>query len=820
MDRPSFNKSILTKIIIAFLIALGALGASYFVNKLAFTEIKTSVNDLSFPNRKLIVVNNLFFEVNETEKSFRNLITSDKEVSLKSFLLHSNKMKVLTDSLALLCVENSYQSGLTDSVRKLLSVRERMLLKYAEFRQVVNANSSLLKQTQILDSIIVNNQGSRDSLLLSSQRRRIVTQIDSIEIKSNDKRSLWKKIFGGKPEDSVKIKRVVKSEVNTNVDTLLQTNRDSLLPQIQMAIAEMAEDQKQRRKLFLTREAKLENFENAFNSRIIQLLSEVEKDILHQTRETHYRAETIIREGIHRIYLIFLFFIVAAVIIALFLLADISRSNKYKQLLLKAKEEAEANSLARQRFLSNMSHEIRTPLQSVIGYTEQLKLQSSPDVKALDAIQLASEHLLNVINEVLDYNRIISGNFVFEQENFELNGLMNDVIAVLSYQANQKGLKLLYDESKVGNVFLKGDAFRLKQILLNLISNAIKFTNEGSVSVEMDTVVRNGQTFYSFCITDTGIGIPEAEQTIIFNRFEQSNLPASQKYAGSGLGLSIVKLLVEAQGGSISVKSKPGEGSSFFFEIPYEIGNAVDKKETAIKVTTVAVEQYVWLLDDDLMILNLCSAILNKYKIRHRIFKSATEMLEADTSPAPDIVMLDIRMPDINGIQLVDKIKHKLPATTRFIAITAQSLPEEHADILQGGFDRILLKPFTQADLLALFKQDQRPLKEGVAHKVIHELNRSLGQSLADEILAQFVIETKSDLLILENALRTVDKDQTVLLLHRIAGRSAQLGFKEVANGFRKQEILVHNLGEMNQQGIQASIDALSALLVEIETRN
>src|SRR5690606_9849071 len=210
---------------------------------------------------------------------------------------------------------------------------------------------------------------------------------------------------------------------------------------------------------------------------------------------------------------------------------------------------------------------IRTPLQSIIGYADLLRQQDKPSRKHLDAIYHSSEHLLHIVNEVLDYSRIISGKFTFAQLDFDLRQLLEEVMSVMRPQAEKKSLDLSLHDHIRDNAFLNGDPFRLKQLLYNLIGNAIKFTEQGGVSLTVEDAADAGAPMLTFTVSDTGKGIAPRDVRRIFNQFEQAG--DTYHHNGTGLGLSIVKALTEAQNGSIEVTSEPGKGSSFAVQLPF-----------------------------------------------------------------------------------------------------------------------------------------------------------------------------------------------------------------------------------------------------------
>src|SRR5690606_29032633 len=249
----------------------------------------------------------------------------------------------------------------------------------------------------------------------------------------------------------------------------------------------------------------------------------------------------------------------------------------------------------------------------------------------IDAIYQSSEHLLQIVNEILDYSRITSGKIVLNEKPFSVEDLANSVVAVMKTQAHAKGLTLDFNTRILGSGDVLGDAFRIKQILFNLLSNAIKFTDQGKVTLNVSTVVYANKTELNIVIKDTGKGIPAEDLERIFNDFEQSENANSGVYFGSGLGLSIVKAICESMNGDVRVESKKGYGSVFKVNIPLKTaGNASLEAPRIKQQTAKPFAGHIWIVDDDRLILGLCKNILNKYHIPFRCFTSPNEVLSAE----------------------------------------------------------------------------------------------------------------------------------------------------------------------------------------------
>jgi signal transduction histidine kinase/CheY-like chemotaxis protein/HPt (histidine-containing phosphotransfer) domain-containing protein len=526
----------------------------------------------------------------------------------------------------------------------------------------------------------------------------------------------------------------------------------------------------------------------------LNTLHEVENEELANIRVTNTHAANVMSESISRMNLLMLGFFLAAAILVYLILIDISKSNYYKTQLEKARDEAEELSKIKQRFLANMSHEIRTPLQSIIGFTEQLKYEGAENPDAVNAIHSSSEHLLHIVNEVLDYSRISSGNFTLAKEKFKLFALIREVESAMRIQAERKKLTFMLDNANAADHALIGDPFRLRQILYNLLGNAIKFTHKGFVKLKLQTHHINNKILCVFEISDTGIGIKAEDIHKIFNQFEQANASITGQYGGTGLGLTIVKSLLDAQQGQLQVSSEPGVGSAFRVEIEYE---EADISTPVILATSENANTKftgkIIVVDDDSMILKLCSIILDKNKIHHNTYNDPDKVMRLAPQEAVTHILLDIRMPNMNGIDLCKNLKPKYPSATKFIALTAHVLPEERDNLLLAGFDDILTKPFHEAELLkklGITSQVKIHAMETPDFSLVREMTMG-DESLFQSVITQFVDETADDIERLHEHLDNQNKKAVREIVHKMAGRTGQMGLFSISASLREVEIAI-----------------------------
>ena len=378
--------------------------------------------------------------------------------------------------------------------------------------------------------------------------------------------------------------------------------------------------------------------------------------------------------------------------------------------------QAEKAAHAKQQFLSNMSHEIRTPMNAIIGFTRLLQKTelTEEQLEFVQAVKSSGENLLVIINDVLDFSKAQSGKISFEKASFSVRQQVDSIIELMTPKANEKKLELHSDFDHSIPDHLMGDAARLNQILINLIGNAIKFTEHGDVSISVqnrsDT---NNHVEVEFKISDTGIGIPSDKLTSIFEEFSQASNDITRKYGGSGLGLAIVKQLVEAQGGKINVKSTEGVGSVFTFVLGFAKDEShravVDKQEPDAELTLQGL--HVLLVEDNVLNQRLAMRVMSDWHWLVDLAENGEKAKAAMQKNSYDLVLLDIQLPDMDGYSIAAYIRNTLEApksATPIIAMTAHAMVGEAAKCFEAGMNAHVAKPFNP-DIL--YKQVTRVVK-------------------------------------------------------------------------------------------------------------
>lgn len=446
------------------------------------------------------------------------------------------------------------------------------------------------------------------------------------------------------------------------------------------------------------------SYQEIFNDQISEILAPLLKLV--------YEGHT----GSHEMHLNGIYYYIQVIPISLkfkkpdyymVLFENITEDKNHDAEIRNARISAEKASVAKSEFLAKVSHEIRTPLNSIIGFSEQLSKTSlnKKQTKFLESIRVASKHLLGIVNETISLSQVEYGKERMENKAFFISEVIEDIVKMENLKAELQNLELKYAVSNRLDFPVTGDIVSLKEILLNLLNNAIKFTEKGSVTLTSEIEKKTKQKiFIKFRVTDTGKGIPENKLNIIFDEFKQANPYIKRKYKGSGLGLSITKKLVAMLGGSIDVKSQINRGTEFIVIIPFHIKkNSENETSKTAKIDiSVLRDKHFLLVDDDEMNRNLAEIIFDNWKIKPDLTSNGYDALKKVKQKKYDLILLDIHMPGMDGVETAKQIRktyYQENHHCHILAVTANVVEKDLRRYLASGIDGYLLKPFTEKEM-------------------------------------------------------------------------------------------------------------------------
>ncbi|MBO3275990.1 ATP-binding protein [Pseudomonas schmalbachii] len=492
--------------------------------------------------------------------------------------------------------------------------------------------------------------------------------------------------------------------------------------------------------------------------------------------------------------------------------------------LQRAKEEAEAANRAKTRFLATMSHEIRTPLNGILGMAELLRGAplGEQDRRRLQALSNAGEGLLAILNEVLSFARLEDGASQPEAVDFSLRQLLDDVLTLLEPRAAENGTCLrLRIDPQVHDACRGAEQF-LRQVLSNLVANAVKFTEEGEVRLEVTLLESpDERQRLRFAVIDNGIGIPEAMQAKIFQRFTQASEEVARRYGGTGLGLAISKRLVEAMGGCIGVESREGEGSTFWFEVELAPGQAAPVAEPA---STVAIKPLDILLVEDVALnREVAQGLLERDGHRVSLAEDAEPALLACRARRFDLILLDMHLPGLGGIELCQTIRKQAEGRNRdtpILAFTANVLPGMVRRYFDAGMQGVLGKPLRLEELrraLAGVNEPPVPVTDDgpLDSQVLATHRQLLGEHKLGELLASLRRLLDEQLPMLDEALRHDDPTEVANIAHRLAGSCQSMGLRALGGCLRELEnaaLAGEELAGWAERVEQRRVEALRAL--------
>lgn len=707
-----------TKVILGFTVTLLAVIAAGYITYESSNKLLNSLITLSKPDNELRQTSDVLALLGEAESNIR-IFTLTRDYYY--FQAYSGNIAAITLDLAglktsLLTSETATER--IDSITLMLNDRYRATKLYIDYLDSAKGN-------QIADRALRNLiAGRKDSIAAKVfTKSSTIIRLDTVALASRGKSSisgtnsffsrltnLFKKKENRKQKrlNSVPPRMLANTKVTT--DTSISFQHDTASFADVSRLLSVMNTRETQQKAMTEKEIELLRSSAIIIEEIMYVVKQIEIQHMVQRERNMHESRFIAGNSLQIIFIVVTLSLMAIIVISILIFRSVARSNSYRNQLIEARITAENLAKVKEEFLANMSHEIRTPLSSILGFSEQLaKTELSPSQKNyLDIVHRSSEHLLLIVNDILDYSRLGAGKLSFESIPFLEQQVVSEVFENLTVIAKDKGLTLEQNVAENAEEPLLGDPFRLKQVLLNLVGNAIKFTLQGTVHIESERFLQpDGSIMLKISVSDTGIGIQEDKLSMIFDDFTQADASSTREYGGSGLGLAICKRLVELQKGNILAESTFGLGSKFTLSIPYKVASVANfsmhAQQAFVNIESLRGKK-ILLVDDDALNILLTRIIVENWGMSIEVAMNGREGIQKASEIDFDLVLTDIHMPEMSGVELTGAIRalpDKLKSTLPIIAFTANAVKEDLENYLLLGINGILLKPFNENELFA-----------------------------------------------------------------------------------------------------------------------
>ncbi|MDQ8010881.1 MAG: ATP-binding protein [Flavobacterium nitrogenifigens] len=725
---------------------------------------------------KILRVSRLYSNVYKTESLARQTIQNNSEKDFKNYLIETDSLRKRIDTLKQI-VTTEYQKKLLDSVTYFLAEKTENIKQLREIKNkaddetsVNNAIDEITKMEFNLRKLELQDFTKNPNQLGSYQRSVLQRYVDYLN--SNI------------PDDST--------------NTLSKKASDSILANSKKLLSSVKIKAEKKKESLNFEENKLLQNEIAISDQLRKILRIIEREIIINSIKNNSLKEKSLKRVNEIVTASAVIGLLLTVFFSILIVSDYSKSQLYKKQLEIANFKTKNLLKSREQLISTVSHDLKTPLSTIVGYSELL---GNSDVNTKQSyfvknIKNSSEYITQLVQDLLDFSQIEAGKISIEKVPFSLPEIIEDVARNIQTVYKQKDIDLIINVDDQFQKRIVGDPFRLKQILTNIIGNAYKFTEEGHIRI---AAYANDDQFFTISIQDTGIGIEKANQKLVFEEFAQANEGIEKKYGGTGLGLSICQKIISILGGSLSLESIFGKGSTFIIQLPLLFDSSQGNmalngiKGRPSKNTK---KQTFIVVDDDINLLNLTSGVLKQEQHQVFSFTNPTKALETIKSTPFDFVITDIQMPEIDGFLFLEKLR-ELPETIfknqPVIALTGRTDLDLSA-YKNAGFTTVIKKPYSPKILLetiqhildheeVLVTESTETVSKGNPQLYsLETLKDFLGQdeSALKEVLKSFIDTTIENIEVLKTAVKEQNHDEIKSIAHRIAPMFKQIQSNEI----------------------------------------
>ncbi|RDK88805.1 hybrid sensor histidine kinase/response regulator [Marinirhabdus gelatinilytica] len=764
-----------------------------------FSEMRTylnAANDLD--SKKAVETGSLINLVYETDSYSRLALLSENEEDFERF---QDRVDSLYQRIA-----DFRKSTTKESQRQQLDSIKRLIISKNKNIIALRKLSMEMQEDNSLDEILREISNLEDNMGKLTMQNTL-----NPKWRSRKERKTWENI-------------ITMLNYNKGIDTMKVPAKvvDSTLAATRYIVAEAKYIKNKNREELKSREAELIMNDLVISKELQELISVFDQQI----SRNYLREKTVQQRSIEKASSVLkISGIVGLAVILLFsyiIISDFFRAEKLRRKLRVAKETTEDVLKSREQLIATVSHDLKTPLHTISGYTELFKNTALTEKQKYYSSQIASGSLFitQLVNDLLDFSKLEAGKLKIDHVAFDLENILLESGNAVKDRYPDKPVKLHFKiDEKLTSRYYKSDPLRIRQIVLNLVSNAFKFTDEGSVSIIAEIIAETDQkTTVKITVKDTGIGISAEKQELIFKEFTQAEEDTSRKFGGTGLGLAISKKLAGLLGGSISVVSELGEGSNFSVEIPLEKVSGIEipvakvapdpSENTKLKAKMLKAIVF----DDDPAMRSLLTEVLEQEGISCNAFEKFSDFEAISGAVDYDFVLTDIQMPETDGFEVLKKLKNGTFLHYKKQPIVAMTGNQQHKTdyYFEQGFSELLHKPFHKIELLNVIHSlfgtgeeyttvTEEPNQTNAPYDL--SLLRSFvrDEKGLKEILSVFLKQTKVDMQVLRKAVEENDLDTIRALSHRKLTMARQIKAHEIVTLLEALETIEDNSGELEK---------------------
>ncbi len=746
------------------ILAVILLSATGYLSYRNLSSIVASIQVNLKPDLRLSSIREISMDLEKAQNSIRIYTNTHDTLDLRPYYTIISNIDEKVSRLHSECINDSVLTQQTDTISKLIE------------KNIVIWNQLLY---------LHNNYTVVENL------KHLSVRLDSNSVEdSKTERSILKRVFSRANKNRLNEKEIISD--------LKEIEQQDSITKAKLTI----------------RESKLAVTSSEIKEQFYDLITKIENEIYGLVKAKALAADKLAANTYIWLAMFSVSGTLLAILVMFIIVRYIRKTHVYQIALQSSKDESEKLARTKELFMANMSHEIRTPVTAISGFTEQLLHEPLDEntTRSLKIIKSSSDHLADIINDILDFSKLQNGRMALEKVHFTIVQILEDVYALFERQAMRNNTRLSYAISPDTPHVLVGDPYRLKQIMINLVSNSVKFTKNGEVHFNVNCIKKeSSETELVVEVIDTGIGIDESKINFIFEDFAQEEMSTTRKYGGTGLGLSIVKKLIELHSGTIECVSRKNQGTKITCHIPYLTGDEKQVRkevEPPLYIPEEIRNMKILVVDDEEYNRLLFKTILERWKVRYHEAANGMEALEMLKTDRYDLLFMDARMPGIDGLKATQFIRNEMKITKSempVICISAATISEDWQKYQRAGMNAFLPKPFTEEMLLTTILSVIKDCASvSGADLVREEKINSAGQEkinlqnlyhisggdekFVKQMLLSFIDSTKKGINEMQETVKSGQLDSVADMAHKMLPPCRHIGAVDLCNLLRKIE--------------------------------